>query len=148
MGFLSNLKSNLTGDWASVSLRVGEARRGAPVAVGVDVAVKEKDISVERLLVEVRCEEVVHVPNHHPAGADRPYDVHQSTSLHTAEVVVSGPLQLAGGAQQSFEGQVPIPGHLPPTFTGRNARVEWSIRARLEMKGNDPDSDWTPLAVQ
>ena len=146
MGFLKNLKSNLTGDWATVTLRVGEARRGADLPVAVDVTVKENDISVDKVLVELRCSEVVNL--NHTSTNGQPCHASESSSLHTAEVVVSGPLQLSGGAQQSFEGQVQLPGHLPPSFSGRHARIEWAVRARLEMKGNDPDSEWTTLSVQ
>jgi len=42
---------------------------------------------------------------------------------------------------------VDLPLNLPPSYNGRNTRVEYVGLAGLDMKGNDPDRGWRPISV-
>ena len=149
MGFLSNLKGNLTGNWATVTTQVSTARRGETITVPVDVTVKEKDISVDAVVLELVCREIVDLPdNNRSSSGDCHHNFSASEELHDQKITVAGPQQMAAGSSQSFTANVQIPAHLPPTFNGRNARVEWSVLARLDMKGNDPDSGLQYITVE
>src|SRR5687768_9150783 len=90
MGFFKNLKGNLTGDWADLTLNVGEARRGQSVPVSVDVAVNDKDIEVTRVIVEARCQEIGDLPHRNATGSttSSAQDLSETSTLHTEEVAL------------------------------------------------------------
>lgn len=148
MGFLKNLKGNLTGNWATVSTQVSNARRGETITVPVEVTVKDSDISVDAVILELSCREIVDIPDNGSSSSDCNHRMSANESLYDQNITVAGPQQLPAGATQSYTASVQIPAHLPPTFNGRNARVEWSVRARLDMKGNDPDSGTQHFTVE
>ena len=149
MGFLSNLKGNLTGDWATVTTQVSTARRGETISVPIEVTVKDKDISVDAVILELSCREIVDLPDRGSSSTSScNHSMSANESLYDQNINVAGPQQLGAGSSQSFTANVQIPSHLPPTFSGRNARVEWSVRARLDMKGNDPDSGTQHITVE
>ena len=153
MGFLSKLKNNVMGSWADVTLVVnGVPSRGAALPVHVDVVVKDESIEVSSVIVEVTCEEVIDV---HEVMAkakssrtiDQGYQGQISETLATEEVALAGATSLAGGSTTGFDGVITIPADAPRSAAGRHAAFRWTIRARLDMKGNDPDSGWQDLDV-
>jgi hypothetical protein len=155
MGLMDKLKaakSSITGDWASLALSFEPAARGGSVTATTDVTVKAQPISVDGIVIEVRCEEIIDIPNASAHDGDGTSSgnlrrVTSTESVVTKDVKVSGPIELAAGSTTTFSGEIPIPASAPPTLDGRFARYEWQIRARVEMKGNDPDSGWQTLQV-
>jgi hypothetical protein len=154
MGFLSNMKKNLTGSWAEVQLTVGDtASRGGNLPVRVDVQVKDSDITVDKVIAELVCEEVIDVRGamgsswSASSGDSTSYPSESRESVHSHEVVLAAGQALSAGATMSFEGQLPIPAHAPPSARGRHSQFTWSVRGRLDMKGNDPDSGWQVVEV-
>lgn len=154
MGFLSNMKKNLTGSWAQVELVVPQpCRRGEATAVRVDVTVADNDITVTSVVVEVRCVEVVDLRSAASAagwnqgGASTSMPDEREEQLHSEEIVLARDQTLAAGTSTSFEGKVQLRATDPPSARGRHAEFRWSARARLDMKGNDPDSGWEVLEV-
>jgi hypothetical protein len=165
MGFLSNLRNSITGNWADVTISAPPATRGQTVPLTVNVSVKDAEIEFEKVVVEVTCAEIVEINNYSPgpgagapqeaskavstpAGSGAPVNVHKTESLFAQTVNVAGPQKLDAGSQRSFEANVALPAHLPPSVRGRHARYEWKIRASVDMRGNDPDSGWQPLEVR
>jgi hypothetical protein len=149
---VKNLKSNLTGDWADVSIQFEPVARGDSVEASTTITVKDSAITIEGVLIEVRCEEIIDVPNatHYSTSSSTSSGTGRATSTETVfekAVKAAGPQELAGGSSSTFSASVPIPAHEPPTMNGRNCRYEWEIRARVEMKGNDPDSGWQDLQI-
>src|SRR3546814_9856334 len=65
-----------------------------------------------------------------------------SAAVFETEVKAADPQELAAGLVTTATATVPIPMSAPPTMQGRYARYEWRVRARVEMKGNAPDSGW------
>lgn len=154
MDKMKNLKSTLTGDWAAVSVHFEEpVSRGGILKATADVTVKNTAITIEGVIVEVRCEEIIDIAN------ATVYDNNSSTArsatgratasetVAALEVKAAGPQELAAGSSSTYTADIPIPTTAPPSMDGRNARYEWQIRARLDMKGNDPDSGWQTLQV-
>ena len=153
MGFLSKLKSSLTGSWADVTLDVAPAQRGETAAVTVDVAVKSETIRIKRVYVQFRCTEAVKILNHQTGKRDAEgqtivIDVRKSERLLNEEIVLAGAQELAAESHHHFEGELRIPAHLPASFEGRHASISWSAKASLDMKGNDPDSGWQNLEIR
>ncbi len=153
MGFLSNMKKNLTGSWADVQVEVsGPTARGGMLPVRVHVQVKDSDILVDRVLAELVCEEVIDVRGaagaNWSSGNDSTNVQSESReSMHSHELVLASAQQMAAGSTATFEGYLPIPTQAPPSANGRYAQFSWSVRGRLDMKGNDPDSGWQHLEV-
>ena len=153
MGLFDKIKNKLTGDWADVTVEFGNATRGGTLPISATVTVKEEPISVERIVVEVRCQEEIDVPNatiHSTFGSTASSGTGRATSseaLFDIEVPASQAQELAAGSTTTVSAAVQIPPTAPPTLQGRYARYEWQVRARVEMGGNDPDSGWQPLIV-
>jgi hypothetical protein len=154
MDKLKAVKSNLTGDWATVSCHFEPVRRGETLHVTADVTVKDQAISTEGVVIEVRCEELIDIPNatvwdnsSSSSSSSATGRATSSESVFDTEVTAAGPQELAGGSTVSVSADIPIPATEPPTMQGRYARYEWQVRARVDMKGNDPDSGWQTLQV-
>jgi hypothetical protein len=153
MDKLKAVKSNLTGDWANVTIQFDPVGRGGSMNVTTDVSVKDKEISIDGVVIEVRCQEIIDNPN------ATVFEANSSTSRSATgratsdqevvekKVSVSGPVTLAAGSSTTYSGSIEVPKSAPPTMNGRYARYEWQVRARLEMKGNDPDSGWQSFQV-
>jgi hypothetical protein len=154
MDKLKAVKSNLTGDWADVTIQFEPVGRGGTLSASTTVTVKDQAISIDGVVIEVRCEELIDIPSatvyENNSSTSMSSGTHRATSSEsvvTKEAKVSGPAELAGGSSQTFSGEIVIPTTAPPTMQGRWARYEWQVRARVEMKGNDPDSGWKSFHV-
>ncbi|MEO2107880.1 MAG: hypothetical protein ABGZ36_19850, partial [Actinomycetota bacterium] len=80
-------------------------------------------------------------------GDNERVDGRANERLHHQEFTIASGQQLGANQTGSFEGQIQLPAHLPPSARGRNAEFRWQVRARLDMKGNDPDSGWQMVEV-
>jgi hypothetical protein len=153
VGFLKKIKNNLTGSWAEVGVEYGTATRGGSLEVTATVVVKAEPISTDGVLVEVRCQEEIDIPSaqiHDTFGSTSHHGTARATSSEAVvatEVRAAGPQELAAGSTTTVTATVPIPADAPPAMRGRHARYEWQVRARVDMKGNDPDSGWQTLQV-
>ena len=54
---------------------------------------------------------------------------------------------LAANETKVFEGVFVLPGGIQPSFQGKNASHQWTVRGRIEAFGNDPDSGYQPFRV-
>jgi hypothetical protein len=73
---------------------------------------------------------------------------HTRTETHTAHeelpkvpVTVLGLTSLAAGETREVAFQVPVPSLGPATFEGTELRVDWELRANLDVSGFDPGAD-------
>lgn len=155
MGFFSDLKNNLTGSWADVSITTSPAKRGESASFTVQVNVKDKAIDVNKIYVKVQCVENVEIRNvrtnsgtsQGSTSGSNTTTARANETLFDQEIQVASATQLGANSQQSFEASVQLPAHMPPTFAGRNARIEWKVMAAVDMKGNDPDSGYQTFEV-
>lgn len=155
MDKMKNLKNSVTGDWATVSVHFEDpVSRGGALKATADVTVKNTAITIESVIVEVRCEEIIDIPNATVWESGSTTSARSATGRATAsetvvdkEIKAAGPQELAAGSSSTYTAEVPIPTTAPPSMVGRNVRYEWQVRARLDMKGNDPDSGWQTLQV-
>ena len=151
MDFLAKLKANLTGDWATLTIPELTVRRGETLTVPIEVKVGPKDITVDAVKLEVTCTEIVegheYVPPTAPA-TDAYHDMDRLGALFDEVFEAAGPQELPAGSSQTFTVEVPIPADLPASHRGRNASIEWTAFARLDMKGNDPDTGVQHITVK
>ena len=161
MGFFSDLKKNITGGWADLSLTVPPVTRGDQLNATISFSVRDEPVDVSKITMKVRCQEIVSIPERAMNRPSRLSDDQNGHSTHTSsgpssvtetlftqEVVAVHARSFEAGAQETFDLVVSIPNHLPPTLTGRNARFVWSAYASADMKGNDPDSGWQTFEVR
>jgi hypothetical protein len=153
MGFFSKLKNTLTGGWATVTVECeGAGKRGERLPFKVNVEVKDNPISVDRIYVELQCAETVEIDRYRTLDQDDAGDVdyvnvRHSEDLLEEKLVIADAQELAANGSFSFNGEIDIPAHLPPSYRGKNCAIKWLIYAGLDMTGNDPDSGWKEITV-
>ncbi len=153
MGFFSNLKNSITGGWADVRITTTEAVRGEPMQITVDVSVRPDDIQVNDIYVGLECHEIVEIDNYRTHDYDDTgdinyIDIREDVELLDRRVSLAREVTLSAGSQQVYEGELDLPGHLPPSYRGRHSEIRWHALAALDRKGNDPDSGWHDLNVR
>ena len=152
MGIFSKLK-NLTGGWADVKVTADETIRGGSSEVMIQVSVGEEPIEIKRIYLKLKCVEEVTVPNQRiddprADGRTRFGTVSATEVLHQKEYTAAGATRLDAGINETVTCSIDVPGQLPPSFDGRNARIRWLVKAGLDMSGNDPDSGWQSIPVK
>ncbi|MBI3748854.1 MAG: sporulation protein [Chloroflexi bacterium] len=80
---------------------------------------------------------------------------HPHTETRTAHedlphvpVAVLGPTSLAAGEVRDVPFQIPVPALGPPTFDGTELRVDWEVRANLDVPGFDPKVSLPVVVLQ
>jgi hypothetical protein len=80
-----------------------------------------------------------------PANATA--DVSSSASTFRQAFSVGPGFALKKGETRELTGVVTLPKEAQPTYIGKHGKHTWTIQARLEAKGNDPDSGWKVVKV-
>ncbi|HJL14716.1 MAG TPA: hypothetical protein RMH99_03615 [Sandaracinaceae bacterium LLY-WYZ-13_1] len=147
MGFFSNLKNAVTGGAATVQIEAGQAQRGQPVPVRVQATAKS-DSEINGVYVLVRAIEQAEVrdTDFDDGEIEREIVRGQRVSFEH-RVDLGGPQELKEGESYTWEGEIPLPPDVGPTFRGHMICHEWEIQGGLDAFGNDPDSGWVNLEV-
>ena len=129
---------------------------GQPVAVRVTATSSGGQVKSGGVFVDVLGSEVVNVRNVStgaPAApgstnAPRPtHDVHVSNATFQQSFPIAPAFVLEANETKTFQGTFALPPGMQPSFQGKYATHQWSIRGRLETFGNDPDSGYQPARV-
>ncbi len=138
MGFLNFI----TGGAAKVEITLpAVAFPSLPIAVKIHVTATDA-FTCTSVFLDVSGSEHVQV---RPQGATA--DVTATTSTLTHSVAVAPGFTLAKGETKELVGVVTLPPGSQPSYHGKHARHVWTIQARLEAKGNDPDSGWKEIRI-
>lgn len=154
MGFFKGLKNFVSGGGAEVGLEAGEAVRGQPLAVKVTAKIADSDIEVRKVYVRLRATEEIDIPDVatiDDSGRDKgkiERGLERREQTYDQEIQVAEAQTLKANQSYTFEGAVPLPLSVPPTFMGRYCKHQWRITAGLDKPGNDPDSGWTVIDVR
>jgi hypothetical protein len=80
---------------------------------------------------------------------------HSHTETRTAAadlphvpVQLSGPTTFAPGESRDYAFQIPVPSLGPATFQGTELEVEWTLQAKLDVPGFDPNVDLPIVILQ
>ncbi|MEW5760590.1 MAG: hypothetical protein AB1779_07475 [Candidatus Thermoplasmatota archaeon] len=73
--------------------------------------------------------------------------VNFSREIVNVQIPIAPAFTLAPNETKVFEGLIQIPGNGHPTYHGMVTSV-WSIRGRVDMFGNDPDSGFQTIVVK
>ncbi len=157
MGFFKNLKKNMTGDWATISVSTTPTTRGGTAVATIDINVKDDDINIDRVYAKLKCVEEIRLDNYRPkmtgsARSDkdnRPesVDVRHSDTVYDQELNVTGASQMTANSSHQLTAEFPLPPNLPPTYTGANTKFTYKVMAAIDMKGNDPNTKWVEIRV-
>ncbi len=149
MGLFSKLKNSVTGGWATVTVECDDnSKRGERLLFKVTVEVKDEPINVERIYVALHCNETIELEDYLIASDSGYVNVTHSEDLLEERLVIANAQELAANGSFSFNGEIDIPAHLPPSYRGKNCAIKWLIYAGLDMTGNDPDSGWKEITVE
>lgn len=156
MGFWDKVKSvtnMVTGNSAKVYLEFVEPSLEEPFKVLIHAQVKDADISINNVYLRIRGVEHVIAPDvdmvREADGSVERYheNVEHSEETYETEMIVAGAEELEGNETYTWEAEVQLPPNALPTYLGRNAKHEWFFYAGLDMRGNDPDSNWVACEI-
>jgi SpoOM protein len=149
MGFFDKIKGAVhavTGGAATVEITYADkATAGSTVPVKVTVTSKGAEIKSKGIYVDFQGEESVHISKKDESKFSEDY--RRSFDHSKQEFALCGEFVLAAGETKTVEGTISLPSNLQPSFEGRITKNVYSVRGRLEAKGNDPDSGFKAIRV-
>lgn len=150
MGFMDKLKGAVkavTGGSAKVEMEFPQhvVIPGEPVTVTITITSTVGDLKSKGVFIDVRSEEDVHV--------DKKASEQLESSLRVSRQTFSNSFQiepefvLSAEETRTFEGEITLPPSVQPSYSGPHAQHKWTMRARLDVRGNDPDTGFKPIRV-
>ncbi len=155
MGIFDTLKQvgrYFTGGGAELHLQIDErfvdTESRLPVTIFCNV--KEHELLIDALIVEVRALETTKVRVHNNTN-----NKHTSTQTRTMtattyknELIIDENFRLDPMGEYKWETEIILPAEREGTYLGINARHEWMVRAMLKKSGNNPNSQWEFFKVR
>ncbi|CAK0752831.1 Stage 0 sporulation protein M [Azospirillaceae bacterium] len=148
MGLFRNLKNMVTGDSAEVVLDVNNPGLGRPFPIRISATIGQDDCKIQKVYLRIVAEENVRVPDIHVAerfGEEvriSTQTVSTTTITYDATIDIASAQVLKAEQQYQWEAEITIPDEALPSYQGPNAQHLWKLLAGLDVRGNDPDSDW------
>jgi hypothetical protein len=145
MGLFDKMKNYVTGGHAKVTLEhPALAFPAMPFGVKV-VVVAKADFESNGVFVDVSSSETVSFKHKNQQGQEQ--DVNHSHGSYSHAFQVAGPFSMKEGETKEFPGSILLPKEADPTFKGTLTKHTYSIRGRIDTKGNDPDSGYVEFRV-
>jgi hypothetical protein len=150
MGFLDKLKGavqGVTGNAAKVTVEFSPqfAYPGDTVSVRVTATSNGREVTSKGVFIDLLGLEEVKLRKKDHRDLSDDLDVSRNTLEHSQQIAPA--FVLAPNATAQFEGQFVVPGASQPTYHGSYASHKNQLRARLEAKGNDPDTGYIEYRV-
>jgi sporulation-control protein spo0M len=150
MGFLSKMKaavSAVTGSSARVTLEYNTslAFPGDNVNVKITATSAGAEVKSKGAFIDLLGCEDINIPARSSIGQEEA--VRESNETLEQSFTVAPAFTLAPNETKTFEGTFQIPTNCAPSYQGKHAKHEWTIRGRIEAFGNDPDSGFLPFRV-
>lgn len=159
MTFGDSLKSAwnfVTGMGANVALSLDESLvfPGSEVHVRAVVQSTGTEVITRGLMIDLEGTESID-PNAvtalnfsaQPGAPARPFVLPNDAATLRAAFRITDPFRLAPGESRTFTARVRVPANARPTYLGVHVKHTYRVRARLDVTGNDPTSDWRPLRI-
>ncbi len=146
MGFLDKVRGALnvvTGGAAKVQFLFGPPIMfpGEQVQVGVSVTSTGQEVQSKGLFIDLAATEFIDFKD-----ASDSHVRYQEQTFYR-EIQVAPAFVLAPNETRKFTAVFLVPADARPSFAGKLSRNHWQIRARIEVFGNDPDTDWIDTRV-
>lgn len=161
-----NTVDRVTGSSANVGLEVdaGNVRPGQSINVRIAIKNGLAALEVRAVLLEIEGVETIDLPRHASwanvvedvleAGnkrkqhaRDKPLATKHSDTTWKTAITVSPGLTLGAGEEKKFQGSFKLPPEVQPTYDGKYATHTWRMRARLDVFGTDPSTQWYAFRV-
>ena len=78
---------------------------------------------------------------------EAPQDVTSVETTYRQSLKVNDGFTLKKGESKEVAAVVTLPREAQPSYAGKHGKHTWTVQARLEAKGNDPDSGWQPIRI-
>jgi len=138
MGFLNFI----TGGAAKVRIELPNiVFPSMPVAVKIHVSA-EDNFECKAVFLDVQGSENL---SFRPSGAQQ--DATSNANTFSQQFQVAPGFSLKKGETKELQGVFTLPREAQPTYNGKHGKHTWTVQARLEAKGNDPDSGWKEVRV-
>jgi hypothetical protein len=156
MGFMDKLKSfknSITGGGATVRIEAENARIGQPFLIKIHADIDDADMSIDNVYLKVRAREQITARNVEVAYrsgdgySSHREDVRQSNTTFQQTATITGAATLEANSNNEWVYEFTIPQGNGPSFNGQQAEHMWEIYAGLDVRGNDPDSNWQTIQV-
>jgi len=136
------LMNFITGGAAKVQITLPTiAFPSLPIAIKINITA-EDEFECKNVFLDIGGTETLQF---RPQGAQQ--DVSSTTSTFRQEFQVGPGFKLAKGESKEVTGVITLPREAQPTYNGKHGKHTWAVQARLEAKGNDPDSGWKELRI-
>lgn len=136
------LMNFITGGAAKVQIQLPTIGfQSMPIAIKINVTA-EAEFECKNVFLDVQGSEHVQF---RPQGAQQ--DVSSTSSTFSQQFQIAPGFKLAKGESKELTGVITLPREAQPTYHGKHSKHTWTVQARLEAKGNDPDSGWKELRI-
>ncbi|MEQ8473668.1 MAG: sporulation protein [Marinoscillum sp.] len=133
MGIFKNIKDYVTGGAAEVSLMIQKTvlNQREPLRLLIKVKPTGETIHPKRVYLQIMALEQSSTRN----------------TLYNKEYVLEENIQINQGECKEWTHVVELPEEVPATVIAKHFRVEWGVKASLDMSGTDPSSGWQPFVL-
>lgn len=150
MGFMDKLKGAVkavTGGSAKVEMDYPSHAVLPDDAMSVTVTITSTvgDLKTNGVFIDIRAEEVINVNK--TASQQLENNLRVSRETFKQSFQIASDFMLGAGETKTFEGEVTLPPNVQPSYNGQFTQHKWSIRGRLDVRGNDPDTGFKPMRV-
>lgn len=112
-----------------------------PIAIKIQITA-EDNFECKNVFLDVQGSEYF---SFRPQGAQQ--DVSSSANTFSQQFNVGPGFKLAKGESKELTGVITLPREAQPTYHGKHGKHTWTVQARCEAKGNDPDSGWKEIRI-
>jgi len=154
MGLFDKIKSAVkavTGGAAKVTLEYPQVllQPGVPMRVRVTATSTGGELKSGGCFIDVVGSEVIQIngATGHGIQPGQHVDIHETDETFRQAFQIAPAFVLAPNETKVFEGAFQLPPGVQPSFQGKHASHQWTLRGRMEAFGNDPDSGYLPLRV-
>ena len=156
MGLFDKIKSAVkavTGGAAKVTIEFSQVlvQPGMAVRVRVTATSTGAEVKSGGCFIDVVGSEVIQIhdatPSGHGVQPGQHVDIHETSETFKQAFQIAPAFVLAANETKVFEGAFQLPPGVQPSYQGKHASHQWTLRGRVEAVGNDPDSGYLPLRV-
>jgi len=150
MGLFDKIKSavnSVTGGAATVKVTPSQNEFSAsePIKFTVSSVIKDADVNVKNVYVEIRSMERVKFED---TKDGHKHYINKEHETYRQKQEIAGEQLLKGKSENTWEAELTLPQTVQSTYNGMYSNHVWEIYAGLDTKGNDPDSGWVVITVK
>jgi len=156
MGLFDKIKGAIkavTGGAAKVTIEYPQVlvQPNVPLRVRVTATSTGGEVKSGGCFIDVAGSEVIQIDDATPTGhglqPGQHVHIHETNETFKQAFQIAPAFVLAPNETKVFEGAFQLPPGVQPSYQGKHASHQWTLRGRIEAVGNDPDSGYLPFRV-